>query len=237
MFFTKEYRPRIGEFLNGGKFSFESLIDIMEDCGSLHSKSLGDSMIENGLAGLNWIIAEWNIKILRLPEYGEKLDITTWTRGKAPAVAIFREFRVKDKSGNICALGEAKVALFDFKEQKIVRISNEHFDAYRPENEVVVEAEGRLKEPSSYEEQINIFVRKADIDYNNHMHNTRYLGYAFEALSKEEYKNANFKSIRISYKNPVMYGTELTLKKHSDTEAIIIGMYSGDKLCNLVELR
>ena len=99
MYYKEIYQPRISDYDRNGKLSYEAILQILETAGSHHSDTVGDSVIEGSQSGIAWILTEWRVQVLRRTDSKEKLQITTWVRGKAPASAVNRDFLLTDETG------------------------------------------------------------------------------------------------------------------------------------------
>ena len=138
MFYSELYKPRPSDYTKKGKISFEAILQIMESVADNHSESVGDSVAEANKKGIAWILTEWRVKIIRRPENGEKLHVTTWIRGKAPASIVYRDFLITDENGSDIIEAEAKFALFDLNTKSLVRVDEELFMSYQPEKKNIL---------------------------------------------------------------------------------------------------
>lgn len=236
MFYNEIYQPRISDYDRNGKLSYEAILQILETAGSHHSDTVGDSVIEGSQSGIAWILTEWRVQVLRRTDSKEKLQIATWVRGKAPASTVFRDFILTDENGNEVIRAEAKFALLDLAAGRLTRISEELFASYLPEDKTVFDtAASRLRAPAEFDYEQTITLRKSDIDFNGHVHNTRYMDFALEVLPAEIYKKRNISDIRIVYAKPVKEGSVVTIKKLDEEKRYLICVYSDDVLCTLCE--
>lgn len=236
MFYREDYRPRLADYDRRGRLSYEAILQILETAGSHHSDTVNDSVIAGSQSGIAWILADWHVRIQKRPESGDELHIATWVRGKARAGAILRGFLVTDKSGNEMLRAEARTALYDTERGRPTRISEALFAAYGPEDEAVFE-EGavRLRPLEHYRRAMPLILRRSDIDYNNHVHNTRYMGFALEALPPEAYERDELKELRIAYLKPVKAGDAVTLKYSPVENTHAVAVFAGATPCALME--
>ena len=82
----------------------------------------------------------------------------------------------------------------------------------------------RMQEPESFSSEHTIQLRRSDIDYNGHVHNTRYLDFAMEALPEEYYRQDGCKSFRINYRNPVMLSDHPVLRMKETETGFVVGI-------------
>ena len=176
-------------------------------------------------------------RILHRPENGESLNITTWVRGKAPASAVYRDFLLTDENGTEVIRAEAKFALFDLATSRLTRISEELFGSYQPEDKTVFEDAQRLCAPSEYTSETELKLRRSDIDFNGHVHNTRYVDLAMEALPNEIIASDDFTDIHILYAKPVMERAVVKANYVFKDSAYLVAVYADDIYCALVEFK
>lgn len=236
MLYKETYQPRVSDYDRDGKMSYEAILQILETAGSHHSDRAGDNVIDGSQNGVAWILTDWRVRIIRRTDSKEELHITTWVRGKAPASTVFRDFILTDDNGNEVIRAEAKFALLDLAVGKLTRISEELFASYQPEDKSVFDtAAPRLRAPAEYGFEQTIILRRSDIDFNSHVHNTRYVDFALEALPSSIYAKNNICEFRIVYMKPIKEDSAVTVKRFGDEKRYLICFYSDDVFCTLCE--
>ncbi len=207
MIYNAEYLPRIDDLDRFGALSLKAILDIIEDAGDRHSAAVEKSVFEKSLEGYTWILTEWNVKIIRRPGSGERLRVSTWTHGKYPALLISREYRMQSESGEDLVLASARMGLMDVSSGRLVRITEDYMSVYEPEDFSVLEPPSppRLREPKQFDRVTTVPLRRSDMDFNGHTHNTKYIIIASEAIPEELEREASY--IRIAYHNPLRGGS------------------------------
>lgn len=237
MYYKEIYQPRISDYDRNGKLYYESILQILETAGSHHSDTVGDSVIEGSQSGIAWILTEWRVQVLRRTDSKEKLQITTWVRGKAPASAVYRDFLLTDETGAEVIRDEAKFALFDLTTSRLTRISEELFGSYQPEDKTVFEDAQRLRAPSEYTSETELKLRRSDIDFNGHVHNTRYVDLAMEALPNDIFANDDFTELHILYYKHVLERSAVKAQYHFDGSSHLVTVYADNACCSLVKFK
>ena len=234
MYYSETVTPRFIEYTGSGKLGYEAMLHITETVGSHHSQSVNDSLKHGHIA---WMIVDLRVKILRRPKDGEDLCVRTWSRGKAEAAATFRDFDVTSESGERLFIENCKFALVDTRVMKMTKLSDELIESYKPENETVFEEDApKLSAPEDYEFEMPVFIRKTDIDFNDHVHNTKYLDYALEALPYDEFKKDDFTYFRIVFRAGLKYGQNAVIRRTKTENGYTFAIVEGDKLYTLIEL-
>ena len=237
MVYTEEYMPRTADFSRDGLLSYEAMLQIMETAGSHHSDSVSDNIIDASRRGTAWILADWRVEIFRRTESTEKLSVSTWVRAKSRAAVIYRNFELRDGAGLVLARAEAKLCVVDMSTGRLSRISDELFVAYAPEDSSVFDSDApKLRAPSESEGEREIALRRSDIDFNGHVHNTRYLDYALEALPGEVFGSLDIKKLRIAYTKPVTESQRVTSKYALTDDGTFVSIFADDALCTLIHI-
>lgn len=237
MYYQKAYTSRPSDYNRNGKLSYEAILQILESAAGDHSAKVGDSIADANKNGIAWILTEWRVKILRRPENGESFSITTWVRGKAPASAVYRDFILTDDNDNEIIRAEAKFALFDLATSRLTRIDEELLASYQPEEKTVFEDVKRLRAPSEYTSEKELQLRSSDIDFNGHVHNTRYIDLAMEVLPRTVFEKDNLCELRVVYSKPLKEEDSVCVKYAATDSAHIIALHNQNGLCTLLELK
>lgn len=232
MIFTKKYSPRIGDFGKDGMLTLRSILELLEQVGFCHSEEVKDKLMAVENVEIAWVLAEWTVKLGGNVRPGEELTFNTWVTGKPSASSVMREMEVLDSAGNAVIQAMSRFALFNVETGKLTRITPELFESYRPQPQPKNSfPSGRMREQPAYDTQTQITVRKADMDFNGHVHNSVYMDYAQELLAMPREHIGYF---RVGYKTPVKEGEVLTLKALGQGEKMGIFHQDGT-LCTLLE--
>lgn len=158
----------------------KAILELMENTADEASAQIGDDIMSLNARGLSWVIVEWNFEILNRPRYRDEITVQTWARD-ANNRYIWRDFEV--------FLGEQKIAvatskwmLIELDEKQIVELDEQHLAAYQIEDREALPnpTRARLELDETYQNSAPIYMRKADFDLNNHVHNSTYLDYMQE---------------------------------------------------------
>ena len=234
MFYSEIYQPGVADFDPSGKLGYEAILRIFENTASRHSDSSGDDIIEESRNGITWVLTDWRVQIVRRPDSKAPLRVTTWVRDSVPTGRIFRDYTLVDETGTELVCAESRLILFDLRAQKIIRIDQQRFRSYLPETRgVFASAAPRLRAPAAFDGEKTLPLRRSDIDFNGHVHNTKYLDFALEALPDTVPRDA-FTGFRMVYPKAVKDVDAVTLKYRLSDGNPFVCVYSGDTLCTLI---
>lgn len=121
---------------------------------------------------------------------------------------------------------------------RLTDISEDLKNAYKSESRIVFEDNTpRLRPPKEFLSECGLSIRRCDIDFNGHVHNTRYINYALEAIPQDVFDADAFTGIRIVYFRPVKEHDPVMAKYAATETGHFVGIYANDMLCTLLELR
>lgn len=236
MIFKDESVTRLDDFGSDGKMKLSSVLKLFENAADHHRDAVTDDEMRAAMGSSEWILTQWDVLLHRLPRRTEKLFVDTWIVGKGPAVREDREFVMRSAEGEVLAEGETKLSLFDVETQRIVRVSEVIIDKYGPETEKLRSGKlPKLKEPETFELTGVVPLRRSDLDYNRHVHNTAYLDLACELIPEAVLKE-DPKSFRVLYKHQLKEGDLATVKVGNSGNKWCAAIYTGDTLCTLCEI-
>ena len=128
------------------------------------------------------------------------------------------------------------MTLFDLKENRIIKTDRAALARYQPEGRAAFEEKARRLLPAeSFEHEVRFPLRRSDIDYNGHVHNTAYLAFALDVLSEEAARSAAIAKVHIAYKRPLRLG-DAVIKLRRDGGVWNVCIFGGEGLCAIVEL-
>ena len=236
MIYSSNYKIGLEDIGINNKATNKALLAIMEDVAGLHSASVGYGVLEMESKKRVWILLDWQIKVIKRPQYNDDIKAETWSR-KVERLCAYRDFQLKDKDGNVIVIGTSRWLFIDTIKRRPIRLTNDITDLYESEFDKMVFSE-EMQE-SKYEDYIfekEYSVQRRDIDMNEHMHNLSYLDMAYEILPEDIYKNKVFNNVRIVYKKEIVYGESVKCYYSEYEDKYIVTVKSKDKINAIVEL-
>ena len=237
MLFRETAVTRIDDFDAKGYMLPSALLKVLENAADHHSASVTDESVEGSMHGVAWILAEWRVEIIRAPRYNDVINIETWISDGSAAAHSNREFLLSDEHGGVLVKAAAKLTLFDLKANRIIKTDRAVLERYRPEGRAVFsEKAHRLLPAESFEHEVQFPLRRSDIDYNGHVHNTSYLNFVFDILPENAVQSFDIAKVRIAYKRPIKLGDNTIIKFHKDGGVWNVCVFGNDVLCAIIEL-
>lgn len=236
MIYSNDYKIGIEDMGINNEATNKALIVIMEDIAGLHSASVGYGLLDIEIKKRVWIILDWKIKIIKRPKYNDVVKAETWSR-KVERLYAYRDFQLKDKDGEVIAIGTSRWILIDIQRRRPVRLTADITDLYESQTDKSVFDEEM--EDMKYEDYLfkkEYPIQRRDIDMNDHMHNLSYLDMAYEILPQDVYKNKVFDNVRITYKKEIVYGEAVECYYTQQDDKHIITAKTKDKINAVIEL-
>lgn len=202
--FCFENRVRYSEIDSKQELTLPSLLDYLQDCCTFESEKLQIGMDYLASHQVAWMLSSWQIRILRCPKFGEKLQVNTWPYGFKGFYG-YRNFTIVDESGEIICKVNSVWIFVNTAKMRPMKITEEIQKAYQAEYKAQLAgnwAERKITIPESGVEKEPVQVARFHIDTNHHMNNGKYV------LVAEEYLPEDFtvKNLRVEYRKAAVLG-------------------------------
>ena len=230
MIYKEKVKIGLKDVWKDNKISNKAILEYLENVAAYHSDSVGYGINTSAQTNVSWILLDWKVEVLKRPEYGQTLDIHTWSR-KIVKYYAYRDFEIYDDKKNLCVIATSRWLLINNETGKIQKVENEMAEKYESEiNKRVFEEEiDKLKVPEKYECSIIYETKRKDIDIIGHMHNLYYLDLAYEAFPEEVYNKRPFDKVRIMYKKEIKLGDRVICKYAFENKKHIVVIQSQDE--------
>lgn len=207
MIYKDKVKIGLKDIWKGKEVSNQAILEYLENVAAYHSDSVGYGINTTETTHLSWLLLDWKVKVIKRPEYGQILDIHTWSRNIIKCYA-YRDFEVYDEKNHLCVIASSKWLLVNNQTAKIAKVEQEMADKYQSEIDKKVFAEEieKIKIPEKDKSSIIYKIKRKDIDIIGHVHNLYYLDMAYEALPQEVYEQRSFDDFRIMYKKEIKLG-------------------------------
>ncbi len=211
---------------SNSKIRLNKLFDYMLEC-SIKQEELLKEKLQN-LNG-SWIIYQWDVDILELPEKFDDLIIQTYHTYTRKFYA-FRNYDVY-KDDKLIVRAKTKWLLINHEKKLPMRLSNELALIYEREDGYdIVEKDLEIID-GDYEKCGDYTVRKTDIDYNRHANNARYIEWIENYLDFEEIKR-----IEVVYKKELKLDETVEIYKLVDNSKIFFKLIANGVLKTIIKI-
>lgn len=236
MIYCSNYKIGLEDIGRNNEATNKALLAIMQDIACLHSASVGYGVLEIETKKRAWMLLDWKMEVIKRPKYNDDINVETWSR-KVERLYAYRDFQLKDKEGNIIAIGTSRWIFVDTERRRPVRLTADIADLYESETDknVFLEEMEDIK-CGDYLFKKDYCVQRRDIDINQHMNNLSYLDMAYEILPEDIYNTKVFNNIRIVYKKEILYGEKVECYYEEQNNKHIITAKSQGKINAIIEL-
>lgn len=185
-----------------------SILNYLEETAICHSEAVGHGIGKLLEKDMGWILNRWKVNMVRYPKWNEKIRIETWPSSFERFYAN-REFRIFDDGGKEIGKASSLWIFINIVKKRPQRIPCEIGEAYGVETARIFDSFHDFKDAAHRGEGIDFYVRRSDIDTNNHVNNTKYLEWMLESLPEEAQRNFILRDFEILYKKETTYGNSI----------------------------
>lgn len=203
--FTVKRSIRYSECDKDGKLTVPAIVNHFQDTSTEHTESLGVGVDFMKRIQRAWILASWQICICRRPRIGEVVEVQTWPTG-FKGIYGDRNYVMKDEQGKVLAYANSIWIHLNLATGRPDKVAPEVAEKYKDEPPYEMEYAPRKICMSETEDlQEMLVIRRAQLDTNFHVNNSKYVEMAMEYLPENfvttqlrvEYKKAALEKDRI----------------------------------------
>lgn len=200
--YTFNSRIRYSEVNCDCQLTLSNITNYFQDCTTFHSEDLGVGVEHSKHLNKAWILNSWQVIVNRFPKLGEEVTIGTWaTTNKG--IYGNRNFILKDKAGNDCAVANAIWIYMDLEKGVPCRLTEEIMAPYETGEPYPMEyAPRKITLPENFTEKERVTVTPLYIDSNNHVNNSQYIKIAESCLPED----FSIKQMRAEYRSSAHLG-------------------------------
>ena len=198
--FEKEYDVRYYETDVNRRLLLSRLTNFFDDCAVAQSEKLGIGIEFLNSKGFSWYLYQWDIKIERLPVFGERVVVRTKPEDFYNFYAS-RSFELFDEKENLIATAHSLWIFLDIKNKKVARIPQEIFLTYGVgENQKKNLKPLPVRGPENVSFTSEFIVSFRDFDTNFHVNQGVYIDWAIGSFPLD-FLSSNFpSSLKCIYK-------------------------------------
>ena len=215
-----------------GKLKLYSALQMMQDCSEMWIDSepgVKQYFTEQNMAQL---LATRQVEVIRVPDYKEKLTVTTSVYGMKPMFG-FRNTFIYDSEGKPCYRTWSMGAFVDKTAGKLKRVDDATIASMTLEPQLEMNYKDRRiilpKEDGTVLDPIKVL--RADIDYNKHVNNANYVRMALELLPE----GFMVHGLRVEYRVAAKLGDVLIPTIYEIEGGYIISISVGNDVSTIIE--
>ena len=231
--YSYEDRVRYSEVDNNLELTYFSLVNYMQNSSCFHSDDVGVGVYYLAPKHLGWFVTNYEIHIVRMPRYSEKIRVCTWPY-QVRGMMAHRLYAIETLDGELLAYSDSLWVLMDLDKLKPARFTQEIVTAY-PQDEQLPDFhldKSKLRVTEEGEKVGQFVVTDMYLDSNSHMNNSFYFDITSKYLPRTDYKTIN-----INYKKAAMLDDQLDIYLVEQEEGYQVLLKKNDEIYTIVEYK
>jgi acyl-ACP thioesterase len=194
------------------KTKLNSLFNYMQEAAFNHANNLGAGYEDLTNKGYIWVLSRVKIKVIRYPEWGEKITLETWPKGTNKLFAL-RDFILKDENNEEIVLATTAWLVLDSKSMRPQKVQALPFALPDNDGRYALDDElGKLENWNTFEFETGRTAAYSDIDVNHHVNNAKYVEWILDCFSEEFKSNKHLKTLQLNFISQTILGDKIILK-------------------------
>lgn len=225
-------RIRYSETNNNLKLSYYGLMNYFQDASIFNSDDLGIGVKYLAPRKRGWIVAQYVLKVFKLPELDDYITIST-NPYQLKGMMGMRYFEMSSPDGEIYAAADTTWMLMDLEEMKPIRIPEEQMKYVAEPKKDIAFAPSKVRVRENLTKVDEMFVSSMFIDTNSHMNNAYYMQLAQMNLPDDFGFEAG--DIIINYKKAALLGDTLDVYRVVEDNICQIVIKKDDEVYTILE--
>jgi acyl-ACP thioesterase len=199
--------------------------DLILNAAGLAAAENGFGMNDMHAKGIAWVVSRLTIKMDSFPKEYETCAIETWI-AECGRMASTRNFHIFDIHNNLIGEASSIWSIIDLSTRKAVDLREYTNFLSLIENDAVTFGKpARVEDVNMPTATAHHKVSYSDIDMNRHTNSMKYLQWALDMCSMEQFENKSIVRCDINYSHEILFEENVTLlmeQKNSDDKEINI---------------
>ena len=223
-FYEESFVVRTYETGINNRVNLPSYCNFLQEAAAKHSRKLGRSSHNLNSIGFTWILSRLHLVVNTYVSWRDEIHVRTWLSGIRDRTTALRDFIFEDQWGNHILHSVSEWYYVDTSRMQISPLPeycNTISSSSVPRADVP-ETSGRIPEFSYPSWQSAFDVRKSDHDFNQHVNNSHYIEWLFEALPKEWSSRREIRELDISFKAGARQGDTLITEVVQEMDDVLL---------------
>ncbi len=187
---------------------------ILQNAAAGHAAALSAATEELRRGGQTWMLSKMRLDVLRHPLLGEAVEVETWPSTRVKGARAYRDFVLRDASGEICATASSLWVIVDLATRRPVRIPESIVAlCHDPGYVIPPMEEGWLAGPEPVDGETEFRSYWSDADQNEHVNNVTMVRWAVDALPLAFLERHEVVSVEAQYRTEVKIGEVVRVKR------------------------
>ena len=222
--YEESFVVRTYETSINNRVTLPSYCNFLQESAAKHTRELSRTTHKLDSIGHTWILSRLHLVVNSYVRWRDEVKVQTWLSGIRDRTTALRDFIIEDQWDNPIL---QCVSEWFYVETSRMQISPlpAYCNSISP-NSVsraeVPETSGRIPEFSHPLWQSSFDVRKSDHDFNQHVNNSHYIEWLFEALPKEWQSQREVTELDINFKAGARQGDTLITEVVQEMDNVLL---------------
>ena len=208
---------RFGAIDRSDRLTQTAVFQFFQEAAISHAENLGAGREDLAESGRAWILSRMSVLVKRRPRYRETITVRSWPRGSEKLFAI-RDYDILDEDGVSAVFARGAWLVVDMEKRRPLRPqsvveklpANEGMETFPSEAKDAPPIES-LAVRSDLQKSGGRKALYADIDYNGHVNNARYIQWIEDLISPGELEKADETRFDINYLSEILAGESVDI--------------------------
>ena len=206
----KDFFPQFADMDADGFIGIRGYLTYFQNAVTEYMMNLGlDGFTLFEKYGAAWVYTKYKLHIEKKARFAA-MHTESWTEKRRSASSLLQNLAVL-QNGEVCAFGKLEFCLYNFKNNRLCRISDVEYPlSAEVEKAVDIASFARIKPNEDKGEYVYThIVRYTDLDSNHHMNNIKYADMLLNVFGSDFYNTHFISDFEIHYMNQSYEGEKI----------------------------
>ena len=210
--FTREFTVSSYDLNPKGQARLTTMANFFQEAAYHHATELGFGYHDMKSRKTTWVLSRMRIHMKRYPVWNERISIETWPSGAERLFAL-RDFKVKDKGGEIIGMASTAWLILDIETHRLIRPKDmmEQFKLIVHDVQMFEKALEKIGIPGEAAVLKEHQVVYSDLDIVGHVNNVRYMEWCIDAATSAENAETEIREFEINFNHEALLGDRIAI--------------------------
>ncbi len=209
--YEEAFYIRTYEIDNQKKATIPALVRLMQEAAMQNVMKLKLSIWDMEEHHISWVLLRKDLRINRLPNLGETINVTTQPTGFEKFFA-YRDFRIFDQQGELLLYSSSTWLLMNTQSRKMARIPEfimEYAAQMPPIEDCLPRPDSKFPPFEKIDFVDDFRVSWHHLDFNQHLNNTQYIAWMLDTIPFELLQTGDLQQFEIQYRHECKHEDQL----------------------------
>ncbi len=200
-----------------GCATMATICNYLQETAWQHANHHGFGYDDAGQLNQFWVVLRWFVKMERFPKWRDSIFVETWPRPPA-GIFAYRDYEITNAAGEKIGAASSTWLILNAQTRRPQKLELVKNMLHLTTNKMALgENPSKINIPPQIELKETITTKYCDLDFNNHVNNSRYVEWCLNLFDAEFHQANKLASFQVNFIHESKAGEEINLMMHQNS--------------------